>query len=244
MKAIAAIFLLVTLTSTINDVSGQGIIIDAAMRRILENLRVLMRTGNPESGFPVLAPFFHPDAHVNVSFGGLFDLDARFFPFHMTGLDEFVGRLQVDLSNLQNIRFPFEFRYNDEIQMHGFYDMIGRMYGLIPIFGFGDFRIRPRGVLLTGWANVMDNGEGFLTLSDFSISLQMDSLESNIQGLLLGGDLSDLLNVVIEDIVPSMLRRFPEGMTQLLTTLVTPMANRFLATRRMEDLMALLFPRG
>ncbi|EDS36845.1 conserved hypothetical protein [Culex quinquefasciatus] len=162
-------------------------------------------------------------------------------PIHIDGLDAFQGRLQVDLSTL---RFPFEFRYNDELTMNGFYDMNGRVYGLIPIFGIGNFFIRPKGVLITGAATVGDNGQGMLELTDFQISMMIDSLETNIQGMLLGGDLSDLMNEVIQDVVPSVLRNFPEGMSNLLSAAIFPMASRFLATRTMEDLLNLLFPRG
>ncbi|XP_058117152.1 uncharacterized protein LOC131288851 [Anopheles ziemanni] len=239
MRAGFIVVALMALTATgVQEVSGQNIILDAIMRRILENLREMMRTGNPETGMPILAPYHNPDLFINASFGGLLDFDARFTPMNIVGLDSFVGRLQVDLSNL---RFPFEFRFS-ELSAHGFYDANGRLWGLIPIFGIGDFSVRPRDILATGFAQITDNGQGFLMLSDFSISLQIDSLESNIQGLLLGGELSDLLNAVIQDIVPSVLRNFPDGMTNLLNALVVPIANRFLATRTMEDLMGLLFP--
>lgn len=100
--------------------------------------------------------------------------DTRFTPIRIEGLDEFQGRLQVDLLSL---RFPFEFRYDDEITISGFYDMNGRMYGLIPLFGIGNFFIRPKGVHLTGAATIGDNGEGMLTLTDFTIQLMIDSLE-------------------------------------------------------------------
>ncbi|XP_053659971.1 uncharacterized protein LOC128709013 [Anopheles marshallii] len=227
-----------TATVGVNEVAGQNIVLDAIMRRILENLRELMRTGNPDSGMPVLAPYHNPDLFINASFGGLLDFDARFTPMNIVGLDTFTGRLQVELATL---RFPFEFNFA-ELTANGFYDANGRLWGLIPIFGIGDFFVRPRNVVATGFATITDNGHGFLMLSDFSISLQIGSLESNIQGLLLGGDLSNLLNAVIQDIVPSVLRNFPEGMTNLLNALVIPIANRFLATRTMEDLMGLLFP--
>uniref|UniRef100_T1DPV7 Putative hemolymph juvenile hormone binding protein n=1 Tax=Anopheles aquasalis TaxID=42839 RepID=T1DPV7_ANOAQ len=239
MRAGLIVVALMALTATgVNEVAGQNIILDAIMRRILENLRDLMRTGNPETGMPVLAPYHNPDLFINASLGGLLDFDARFTPMNIVGLDTFVGRLQVDLATL---RFPFEFRF-DELTASGFYDANGRLWGLIPIFGIGDFTVRPRNVLATGFATITDNGQGFLMLSDFSISLQMDALDSNIQGMLLGGDLSVLLNAVLQDIVPSVLRNFPEGMTNLLNALVVPIANRFLATRTMEDLMGLLFP--
>uniref|UniRef100_A0AAG5CUJ0 Hemolymph juvenile hormone binding protein n=1 Tax=Anopheles atroparvus TaxID=41427 RepID=A0AAG5CUJ0_ANOAO len=239
MRAGLIVVALMALTATgVQEVSGQNIILDAIMRRILENLREMMRTGNPETGMPILAPYHNPDLFINASFGGLLDFDARFTPMNIIGLDTFVGRLQVDLSNL---RFPFEFRFS-ELSANGFYDANGRLWGLIPIFGIGDFSVRPRDILATGFAQITDNGQGFLMLSDFSISLQIGALESNIQGLLLGGDLSDLLNAVIQDIVPSVLRNFPDGMTNLLNALVVPIANRFLATRTMEDLMGLLFP--
>lgn len=55
------------------EVSGQNIILDAIMRRILENLREMMRTGNPETGMPILAPYHNPDLFINASFGGLLE---------------------------------------------------------------------------------------------------------------------------------------------------------------------------
>ncbi|XP_055539990.1 uncharacterized protein LOC129726857 [Wyeomyia smithii] len=232
---------LALLTVFVTDVSSQGIIIDAAMRRILENFRNIMRNGNPETGFPVVAPYFNEDFFLNASLGGLLDFDIRMTPIRIEGLDAFDGRLSVDLSNL---RFPFEFRYADEIIIDGFYDMNGRLYGLIPVFGIGNMFIRPKGVVASGWATIIDNGEGMLAMRDFSISLMIDSLETNIEGMLLGGELSDLLNVVIQDIVPSFLSNFPELMTNVLTAFVEPLLNRFLATRTMEDLLGLLFPRG
>uniref|UniRef100_A0A182N489 Hemolymph juvenile hormone binding protein n=1 Tax=Anopheles dirus TaxID=7168 RepID=A0A182N489_9DIPT len=240
MRAGLIVVALMAFTATVgvHEVAGQNLVLDAIMRRILENFREMMRTGNPESGMPILAPYNNPDLFINASFGGLLDFDARFTPMNIIGLDTFVGRLQVDLSTL---RFPFEFRF-DEISANGFYDANGRLWGLIPIFGIGDFAVRPRDILATGFASIADNGHGFLMLSDFSITLQIGSLESNIQGLLLGGDLSNLLNAVIQDIVPSVLRNFPEGMTNMLNALIIPIANRFLATRTMEDLMGLLFP--
>ncbi|XP_052870962.1 uncharacterized protein LOC128276545 [Anopheles cruzii] len=239
MRAGLIVVALMALTATgVNEVAGQNIILDAIMRRILENIRDLLRTGNPETGFPVMAPYNNPNLFINASFGGLLDFDARFTPMNIVGLDTFEGRLQVELTTL---RFPFEFRFT-ELTAHGFYDASGNLWGLIPIFGIGNFQVRPRGVLATGFATITDNGQGFLKLADFSITLQMDGLESNIQGLLLGGDLSNLLNAVIQDIVPSVLRNFPDGMTNLLNALVVPIANRFLATRTMEDLMGLLFP--
>ncbi|XP_058060650.1 uncharacterized protein LOC131211262 [Anopheles bellator] len=239
MRAGLIVVALMALTATgVNEVAGQNIILDAIMRRILENIRELLRTGNPETGFPVMAPYNNPNLFINTSFGGLLDFDARFTPMNIIGLDTFDGRLQVELTTL---RFPFELRFT-ELTASGFYDANGSLWGLIPIFGIGNFQVRPRGVLATGFATITDNGQGFLKLADFSITLQMDGLESNIQGLLLGGELSNLLNAVIQDIVPSVLRNFPDGMTNLLNALVVPIANRFLATRTMEDLMGLLFP--
>ncbi|XP_058449559.1 uncharacterized protein LOC131429447 [Malaya genurostris] len=235
------IVLMAVMVFGISEASSQRVVTDAIMRRILENFRQLMRTGNPETGFPVIAPYFNEDLSINASLGGLLDFDLRMTPIRIEGLDEFVGRLQVDLSNL---RFPFEFRYDDEIIINGFYDMNGRLYGLIPVFGVGNFFIRPKGVLASGWATITDDGNGMLTLSDFSLSLMIDSLETNIEGMLFGGELSDLLNVVIQDIVPSFLRNFPESVTRLLSAFAKPLLNRFLATRSMEDLLALLFPRG
>lgn len=67
--------------------------------------------------------------------------------------------------------------------------------------------------------------------------MYMDEFNSKMDNLLTGGDLSDLLNQVVPDIVPSALYNFPEKVTDRLQKKVLPIANKILNSINIKDIM-------
>lgn len=104
-------------------------------------LRGEMRTGNPYTGFPVLAPFRSPRNEVDWRFGHLVDLEGELRNLRIDGLDGF-QIIEASL-NLRTMRFTFDFNF-PQILFTGWYNLNGRFGGLIPIFGQGNFVIDPR----------------------------------------------------------------------------------------------------
>lgn len=67
--------------------------------------------------------------------------------------------------------------------------------------------------------------------------MYMDEFNSKMDNLLTGGDLSDLLNQVVPDIVPSAFNNFPEKVTDRLQKKVLPIANKILNSINIKDIM-------
>lgn len=107
-------------------------------------LRDAMRNGNPETGFPILAPYQNPRADVSWQFGHLIDLDGELRNIRIDGLDGF--RITDVRLSLLTLRFVFDFTW-PQVVATGWYNLNGRFAGLIPIFGQGNYRIDPRSEL-------------------------------------------------------------------------------------------------
>lgn len=104
-------------------------------------LREQMRTGNPNSGFPILAPYQNPNVAVSWKFGHLIDLEGELRNVRIDGLDGF--RISDVRLSLLTMRFVFDFVW-PQVLATGWYNLNGRFAGLIPIFGQGNYRIDPR----------------------------------------------------------------------------------------------------
>ena len=104
-----------------------------------------MRNGNPETGFPILAPYQNPNLAVSWKFGHLVDLDGEMRNIRIEGLDGF--RITDVRLSLLTMRFVFDFTW-PQVLATGWYNLNGRFAGLIPIFGQGNYRIEPRSMLV------------------------------------------------------------------------------------------------
>ena len=107
-------------------------------------LREEMRTGNPYTGFPILAPYQNPNVEVSWQFGHLIDLDGILRNIRVEGLDGYhISDVRLSLLTM---RFVFDFTW-PQVLATGWYNLNGRFAGLIPIFGQGNFRVDPRSEL-------------------------------------------------------------------------------------------------
>lgn len=104
-------------------------------------LREEMRSGNPYTGFPILAPYQNQQVSVSWKFGHLIDLEGELRNVRVDGLDGF--RISDVRLSLLTMRFVFDFTW-PQVLATGWYNLNGRFAGLIPIFGQGNYRIDPR----------------------------------------------------------------------------------------------------
>lgn len=81
------------------------------------------------------------------------------------------------------------------------------------------------------------NRDGFLNMDSITAEMYMDEFNVKMDNLLTGGDLSDLLNQVIPDIVPSSFNNFPERVSARLQKKVLPIANKILNTINIKGIM-------
>lgn len=141
MKSLIAIFVLVSVFHPGLTVQPFSDINEAIFHALDVVLRQEMRTGNPATGLPILAPFQSPNEEVSMSFGHLVDLDGELRNVRLDGLDTY-QIFDVRLS-LLTMRLAFDFMW-PQLLATGWYNLNGRFAGLIPIYGQGNYRIDPR----------------------------------------------------------------------------------------------------
>lgn len=72
----------------------------------------------------------------------------------------------------------------------------------------------------------------------FRSTITMGSLTSNFQNLLLGGELGDLMNYIIGDMVPFVVRNQQAEVSAGIEEIVLEVANAYLEGKTLEDLLA------
>lgn len=156
------------------------------------------------------------------------------------------------------MKSKFNFTFPDIIAQ-GFQDIRGHVFTVLPHWAYGDFYVAPvskfkshisnknlslilfffkkKDVKFFGEAKMSINREGFLNMDRLTAEMYMDEFNSKMDNLLTGGDLSDLLNRIIPDIVPSSLDNFPERVTAKLQKKILPVANAILNTINIKEIM-------
>ncbi|XP_052870961.1 uncharacterized protein LOC128276548, partial [Anopheles cruzii] len=210
--------------------------LDEALAQLLENIRQLLRTGDPARGIPVMAPLRTDRFDLDLALGGLLDFTAILRNLFVDGLDRFQGTLTL---NVMLMQFTYDFVFPD-IVANGNYDADGRLFGLIPVFGVGNFAVAPRNLRIQGTALIRQQPSGYLEMPELRANVRLDSLTNNIDGMLLGGELSLLLNAVIQDIVPSVLVNFAPLVTNIIERVGIPIADSILNTMTLDDLFDLI----
>uniref|UniRef100_A0A182ST47 Lipid-binding serum glycoprotein N-terminal domain-containing protein n=1 Tax=Anopheles maculatus TaxID=74869 RepID=A0A182ST47_9DIPT len=142
--------------------------LDEALAQLLENIRELLRTGDPERGIPVMAPLQTDRLDVDLSLGGLLDFTAILRNLFVDGLDRFQGTLTL---NVMQMEFRYDFLFPDVVA-RGQYDADGRVFGLIPVFGFGNFHVAPRDLRIQGTALLRQLPSGYLHMPELNANVR------------------------------------------------------------------------
>lgn len=75
-------------------------------------------------------------------------------------------------------------------------------------------------------------------MASFKSTITMTSLTSNFENLLLGGELGDLMNYIIGDMIPFVVRNQQAEVSAAVEELVLEAANAYLEGKTLEDLRA------
>ena len=73
-----------------------------------------------------------------------------------------------------------EFRYDflfPDVVARGHYDANGRLFGLIPVFGLGNFHIAPRDLRIQGTALLRQLPSGYLHMPELKANVRLGSLQ-------------------------------------------------------------------
>jgi len=192
-----------------------------------------MRTGDPEIGLPVLAPFEIDVFPHTFNFGGIVSWKGEFKQLRVDNLDNFINN-QLTI-NIITMKSKFNFTFPDIIAQ-GFEDIRGHVFSYLPFWTYGDFYMAPNNIHLTGDAKFGITRDGFLDLKDLNVNVNIEKIVCKMDNILTGGDLSDLLNVIIPDIVPAALREFPEDVSRIVNNMMMPTLKKFFGSINIKDL--------
>lgn len=81
--------------------------------------------------------------------------------------------------NLLNLRFTYSITFPD-VTLDGWYDINGSVFSLVPIFGQGHFYLAPRGVTISGFADIGADDNNFLFMPDIEVVARVASLTVSI----------------------------------------------------------------
>jgi Haemolymph juvenile hormone binding protein (JHBP) len=112
MKVFFVIFLALATSATAQMAPDHNV------QAILERFRVMLRTGNPATGFPVMAPWMLDQHDLVYSLGGIIQLAGEVKRTRIDGLDQFVTNSAS--FNLGTKRMTFSFALNS-VRANGWY---------------------------------------------------------------------------------------------------------------------------
>lgn len=77
----------------------------------------------------------------------------------------------------------------------------------------------------------------YLDMLEFNSTLSVDRVSSDIQGIMGGGAGNDFYNRAIEEMVPELLRTYSREISQVISDVVMPVANKELNQMTLADLL-------
>lgn len=90
---------------------------------------------------------------------------------------------------------------------------------------------------MQGVATLAVSSDQYVSLASFKSTLSLNSLVCNFQNLLLGGEFGDLMNYVIGDMIPFVVRNQQAEVTAAVEQMVLVRANESLEGMLLEDLL-------
>ncbi|KAK0172172.1 hypothetical protein PV328_005521 [Microctonus aethiopoides] len=200
----------------------------------LENdLRRIMRDGNNTLGIPKLDVFesseqiFQIDTHQLLVDGTLFD-------FFVEG----VSNYRVDDGDISlfppkvtvSMSFP-------EILAKGFYAFNGEALGVIPLYGEGKFDVIIRDFSFDAAIGIGLKGD---LVKSLKLNIDLKTLKLDATGLYHDNNISDILSVVISDMVPNFIRDFHNSITAYVEPIIIDIVNEQLNGMSWKDLIGII----
>ncbi|XP_077288957.1 uncharacterized protein LOC143913186 [Arctopsyche grandis] len=226
MKFIILLCCLVAVSSAMNVqqlVTKQERAFEAELMAAAEKFRDIIINGDPENDIPIMDPYTNDTASFELSVPETAEIVAKLFGVKMVGLKDFV----VHKLSINVLRFRLDFNFTLPIleMSADDYDLDGNIAGT-PLFGKGKARVAITGIKASGYAVVSVSQ---MTLKEFKLVLGIKEFQSDIQGLLGGGDVSIFINEVLQTLVPSLINDNQEKITNFIEKKVLERANSMLS---------------
>ncbi|XP_067014261.2 uncharacterized protein [Anabrus simplex] len=212
--------------------------INDQIKALLEEFKKNMN--KPQYGLPALDPLVitHLDLNINEQIA---TLKGTLDDFKMVNLSTFV----VESVNLNLLGLSLTFNISlASLDISGAYDIDGTIGGdLLPIYGKGPFDIKVGDLWASGAIKIGSNNS-FIYLKQFDLDYHLGLFQGNIAGLLGGGDLSDVINQVINDFIPTVAEKYKTQISGVISDLIVGVANKMLDGVTLKDILDLINGKG
>lgn len=170
-------------------------------------------------------------------------------------LNEFV----VDNIDFSLLRLKLDFSFTlPKTPIKGRYNVTGQYLNRIKLWGNGPFSIELNGKESIGFCNTLRNiailiylqtdlrlsgslrlriANGFLDMTELQTLLSLNSLNSNISGILGSEQTSLIFNDMIETLIPQLLDTYSSDVGQMISKYVTSIANEYLHELTLSDII-------
>lgn len=210
------------------------------LRATLENLKGQMTTGIPDLKIPVLDPVSIPTIDETVNEKAA-TLKIKVDNFQIKGLSKFETQM-ID-ADLQNLRLSLSL-FIPRVVGDANYDLDGKIYSFIPLYGKGGANVQLMDLTASGTAALTITGDGHLQLNDFALDVGFGSVFVNLENILGGGALGNVVNGIINMLGKTLFDKFRPDIKRELSKVLLLEINKALSKVSLADIQGGLIPSG
>jgi len=236
MKTLIALIALVAFAASVQADDS----VNDYIKMILENIKGQMTTGIPDMKIPVLDPLSIPkiDEHIKE---GVADIKILVDQLKVDGLSKFDTR-SVD-ADLQNLRLSLDL-FIPQIAANAVYNLDGKIFNIIPLYGKGPAHVNVVDVTVSASAGLTITADGHLQAQEMKMDLKFGSIFCNLENILGGGSLGNLVNGVVTMLGKNIFDHFQPDIMRELNKVIRLELNKALKDVSLADIQGGLIPGG
>lgn len=207
--------------------------LDDKLKEFLEGLKSKFPEGLPEYGIPPLDPFYveHFPFDIQQDFA---KLSGNLDHGNLTELSSY----SIDYTKINVFGLSVAVNFSlPEIKAKGHYDIDGEIGDLLPVYGAGDFHLTVKEFSASVVVTAGTDDQGFIFVRNLDLGFNVVGLDTHFDGLLDGGDESDLANRLISDIAPKVIDAYSPQISGILSDKIVEIANKALTNVTLSDLI-------
>ncbi|XP_068086548.1 uncharacterized protein [Anabrus simplex] len=204
------------------------------IKALLEEFKKNMN--KPQYGLPALDPLeiTHLDLNINEQIA---TVKGALDDFKMLKLSTFVVE-SVDL-DVFGLKLTFNISLAS-LDISGAYDIDGTIQGdLLHIYGKGPFDVK-LGDLWASGVILIGSNHSFIYLKQIDLDYHLGLFKTDIAGLMGGGELSDVLNQVIDEFILTAAEKYKPEVAGVISDLIISVANKLLDGVTLGDILGLI----
>ncbi|CAB3370567.1 Hypothetical predicted protein [Cloeon dipterum] len=213
--------------------------IDDSLAIILDEFRTSLQNGFPAYGIPPLDPLFLEHGNIRID-STTADLRGSFDNVTINKISAyFINNVHMDVLRMK-VTFDLFF---DSIDTFGDrYDIDG-VLAVLPIYGTGPFQFSLLNVSLTGEVK-MGLVNGSVQVLDMPVDLNFPAVFSNLEGLMGGGSMAEMVNQMIMDFAPTIFNEIKAPIISAFVGRVVAFANSMLQGLTFDELLDIILGIG